>query len=286
MEPKLHLSVLSPHIKLQPYIEFYWLASSGMALDVDRKVSVFPITMHTLLFFLEDTPARVVNNQERKMTSKCVIGNITQKQEYVLRGNLNFICIRFKSAGFFRFFNLSPKEFVDDNVCFESFETDNLHDQLHHAKNEFEVQTCLDSYFLKKLKKVTKKDFQLEPVRYVIGEIFTHHGQVTFNQMYDQINMCERKFRDHFLTSTGLSPKKFARIVKFNYVYQQLLTSKLRDVHDIIFKAGYFDQAHFSKEFKYFTHSTFSEFQMDFAEFDHIHRLKNVSQPGMTTENI
>jgi len=53
-----------------------------------------------------------------------------------------------------------------------------------------------------------------------------------------------------------LSPKSFARTVRFVKVYQQLVTGQGNDLLALVITHGYYDQTHFTKEFRCFTHHT------------------------------
>lgn len=59
----------------------------------------------------------------------------------------------------------------------------------------------------------------------------------------------ERSFRRKFLADIGLSPKRYARIMRFRYSIQQVSTDS-PGWADIAASCGYFDQAHLSSEFR------------------------------------
>ncbi len=57
----------------------------------------------------------------------------------------------------------------------------------------------------------------------------------------------------------NISPKKFERLIKFRLSIDHMIWEKQK-LFDTSFDSGYYDQAHFSKEFKYFVKMTPSEY--------------------------
>lgn len=64
-------------------------------------------------------------------------------------------------------------------------------------------------------------------------------------------------FEKRFRKATGASPKHFSYIVRMNAV---LAGMGQQDLIQTAFDAGYYDQAHFNKDFKTFTGQTPSEY--------------------------
>lgn len=74
-----------------------------------------------------------------------------------------------------------------------------------------------------------------------------------------RLNVCSRHLRRRFKRSTGLSPKLFARLKRFNYAKLLLLQHPELDWHDVVYRAGFYDQAHFIKDFAEFAGAPPSE---------------------------
>jgi methylphosphotriester-DNA--protein-cysteine methyltransferase len=65
----------------------------------------------------------------------------------------------------------------------------------------------------------------------------------------------ERRFK----AIVGTTPKKFASIVRFNTVLRDLDSAK--SLTDICYEHGFFDQAHFIKDFRHYTGDTPESFR-------------------------
>ncbi len=62
----------------------------------------------------------------------------------------------------------------------------------------------------------------------------------------------ERQLQRLFKRYIGLSPKYYARIIRFNHIFQ-LIKEGGHNWAEIIFLSGYYDQSHFIRNFKAFT---------------------------------
>ena len=77
-------------------------------------------------------------------------------------------------------------------------------------------------------------------------------GQVRLRDIAHLLDVGERRLERHFHESIGLSPKHFARIVRFQNSLKILRSNTQSNLADVAFHSGYFDQSHFIREFKEF----------------------------------
>ncbi|WRS28370.1 helix-turn-helix transcriptional regulator [Oscillospiraceae bacterium MB08-C2-2] len=74
-------------------------------------------------------------------------------------------------------------------------------------------------------------------------------GQVQVKEVARQCGYSERQLNRLFLTQIGINIKNYARLTRFNYVLKHIQTSPCFFAA-LSQQAGYFDQAHFDKDFK------------------------------------
>ena len=70
-----------------------------------------------------------------------------------------------------------------------------------------------------------------------------------------------RQFQNMIKRSTGVSPKYFQRTARFQYTLRKLLSNSPNNFLNIALDHGYYDQAHFIKDFKQFTGETPEKFK-------------------------
>lgn len=78
------------------------------------------------------------------------------------------------------------------------------------------------------------------------NSINNNYKDVKINRLAKELNLSRRHLLRRFSDSTGLSPKQFAGIIRF----QKALYLKREGYHwsDIAEECGYYDQSHFIKE--------------------------------------
>jgi len=114
-------------------------------------------------------------------------------------------------------------------------------------------------------------DLRLNPcVDYAVEQILLHPAQTTIAHLSAKIGYSHkhliRLFRDH----TGLSPKEFLKIIRFQKAISRIDAPAAGGWTAIAAASGYYDQAHFIHEFKNysgFTPAQFVEQQRAFTNY-------------------
>jgi len=83
-------------------------------------------------------------------------------------------------------------------------------------------------------------------------------GRARIADLLRETGWSERHFAVQFKDHVGLSPKLFARVLRFRHAVR-LLTDERLTLTDIGHTCGYFDQAHFTRDFRTFAGITPSE---------------------------
>ena len=114
----------------------------------------------------------------------------------------------------------------------------------------------LENFLLKRLHKF---DYQPNVLDKVVDHIIEHSGMVSVSQLADQAALSNKQFRCRFYEKTGLSPKLYCRIKRFNMVIGNTY-SKLPNWSDAVYNLGYYDQSHLIREIRKFSGKKPSEF--------------------------
>jgi AraC-like DNA-binding protein len=83
-------------------------------------------------------------------------------------------------------------------------------------------------------------------------------GRISISDLRKYIGWSERHFARQFREEVGLTPKAFARVVRFNHAVRKLTNGQPRLV-DVALDCGYYDQAHFARDFRALSGVTPSE---------------------------
>lgn len=92
--------------------------------------------------------------------------------------------------------------------------------------------------------------------------LYATRGQVRMTDLAAHCAVSLRHFERQFKLLTGISPKRLARIIRFEAVLHRLLQAPLPPMDDLACDFGYTDQAHMTHDFKSMASCTPQQFVM------------------------
>jgi AraC-like DNA-binding protein len=138
-------------------------------------------------------------------------------------------------------------------------EAKELESRMIEASDNLERIDIINSYVEKKIlnKKCINDHIVLEAVRHVMNSTQSE----TVGELAYKFNLSKRQFERKFKEYSGLEPKLFSRIARFQRAYN-ICQNKNQALLQTALECGYFDQAHFNHEFKAFAGFPPSEIQL------------------------
>ncbi|MEU9839507.1 helix-turn-helix domain-containing protein [Actinomadura sp. NPDC048032] len=97
-------------------------------------------------------------------------------------------------------------------------------------------------------------------VQHTGGRLETSHGAVPVGALAEAAGVSGNHLAVQFKSHVGVTPKRVARIYRFARLILSVDALRPVDWSDLAHAAGYFDRAHFSREFKDFTGHTPAEY--------------------------
>jgi AraC-like DNA-binding protein len=97
-------------------------------------------------------------------------------------------------------------------------------------------------------------------VQYAIRQLAHPNGDMRVQRVADQVGFSSRRFIQLFREQTGLGPKTFQRVRRFQQVLQRLHRGADQGWASIAADCGYYDQAHFIHDFRAFAGMTPGEY--------------------------
>ncbi|MDW7693654.1 AraC family transcriptional regulator [Flammeovirgaceae bacterium SG7u.111] len=128
---------------------------------------------------------------------------------------------------------------------------------------------CALLYYLKETNSIVLRIARIESFL----RAFLHKIESSASDRILEVNLSERNLRRVFMNHTGVSPKVFASITRFNSCVKELMMSEKKDWIGIVVKHGYYNQSHFIKEFKKYCGQAPASFKSKFETFDRFFRL-------------
>jgi AraC-like DNA-binding protein len=109
-----------------------------------------------------------------------------------------------------------------------------------------------------------------------IDLIIKSDGIISINEIVLCLALSERNLERHFNKSVGLSPKFYSRIIRLGKVFNLLKADKI-EWTAIAHLCGYYDQAHFIKNFKEFTGEDPTKYLIEHSNMANLFLLNNNS---------
>ena len=234
-----------PALQLQPYIRCFWGSKKNFNphnSSVYKNMLIIPDTCFDLLF--------IKNNGTGKF--KIIFTGINDsfvfdqwdEQDndisiFAIRfqfWTLSLIC-RYPMAGTLN--KLIPPQEVFPHIselCEQIFE-----------KTSFKDKIWLAGEYLKTL---LSPGNVYEPFFNGTDFILKHKGVGTLSQLSEHLSYSERQVQRIFLNQLGITPKHFMNLVRYQALWQEILSLKSVNYMDLVCKYGYTDQSHLIGDFK------------------------------------
>lgn len=161
---------------------------------------------------------------------------------------LVLLLIQLSPIGLYRITGQNQAEFAGKRLSL--FDVDNeLYRSLLEAVLRSETADGLAKACEMVLYKRMNKHSVSDAVVLATSQISDTHGQLQVSEIAQNVCYSERQLNRLFLTQVGMNIKNYARITRFNYVLKNIKNSS-SFLTTLSQQAGYFDQAHFDKDFK------------------------------------
>lgn len=173
---------------------------------------------------------------------------------------LEVLTVEFTPYGFYNIFGISCSELTIAPICLESILQDDYQMLLNelYSKNSFtESVNFLEHYFIKRI----NPNWELEKAHDIYQLIWQKSSLLDNKKLAQRTFLTERTLRRFFLKHFGLSPKSFIKFNRFEKSMGAIFEFNNSKLFNTAIRYGYYDQAHFSNEFKSYMGMTPAEFK-------------------------
>jgi AraC-like DNA-binding protein len=163
------------------------------------------------------------------------------------------MAIKFKLGGAAPFFNFPISHLNNKVQQLEPIlgkEIENVRKEIINEKDISKKFELIENYFLKTIRKEYEKNLAFMEV---LEFLATSPHLANISQLSDKMNVSQKHLITLFNKQVGLTPKALARIFRFQKVILQLEEKEKTDWLQIAIDCGYYDQAHFVKDFYSFS---------------------------------
>lgn len=162
-------------------------------------------------------------------------------------GRCELFSVRFRSAGLYPLFGVPLTHFSDQLVDASELLPPMLIEQLSASKPLQSKVRLLESWLMQQ-RTTLKCGEQALPGS--IDSLYHQAYRGDFQRLLGDLQLSERTFQRRFKLFTGVDARGFESSARFQIVLKQILSCDVQDYFNIALDHGYYDQAHFIRDFK------------------------------------
>ncbi|MCB0630546.1 MAG: helix-turn-helix transcriptional regulator [Saprospiraceae bacterium] len=242
-----------PSAHLRPFVKAYRLIESKEGVT-NR---VLPNTSFALAFRLRGRLSYVQAGGNRELPTAVFSGLRRSARLIRYAPHTSTLVVLFTATGISAFFREPLHALFEKSVALEDLlpatEIACVEEQLAESKASEQGIQVIERFLLSRLQCQSPDVLVTEAIRRIAAE----KGNVRIKTLAKQLYISQDAFEKRFRNVVGTSPKRWSGIIRMQTVVREISTAGLLD---IALDNGYFDQAHFNKDFKRFTGLSPTEF--------------------------
>lgn len=229
----------APSAPLQPFVECLW------SVKTEAVVPAYVVP--------PDGCVDIVYSEHGGLAA---VGAMTTQQTMTLPAGEEVVGIRFRPGLGRAFLRVPPGQITDLLVPLEDVwgrAGRELHRQLEDAPSLIERVALLAGA-------ARATQTQVNALHQAISAMVAAEGEADLDNVAGQANLSPRQFRRRVHEESGLTPKHLCRVLRFRRALRLLDGGKVWSAADLAAECGYYDQAHFIKDFREFQGCTPGEY--------------------------
>ncbi len=235
---------------LKPYIKHFVVQET----EAESSYKVLPDTGLVVGFQYKGKLSYIDNGTEVPLAGIGISGLRDRYRVFKNSSNIGSVLVFFKEAGAPYFFRQPLHEVFNESVSLDNFmlrsELLVLEEKLCEAKTDSAKITVVEKFLLSRLTPAPPDKLVLAALALINKSM----GVIKIKDLCLQLHTSQSPLEKRFRAAVGASPKKYASIVRFKHVLKQ--HASVNSLTELGYEAGFYDQAHFIKEFKTFTGQT------------------------------
>jgi AraC-like DNA-binding protein len=245
--------VIDPSAELQPFVKCFWTLEDD-ASENPVKQRVVPDGCMEMIFHYGDLYRQYFEDGSSIIQPRCfVFGQITRFLEIEPTGVTGIVSARFHPDGLLPFINVPVKDLENKAVGLHELFSNNgkiLEEEVIFKKTNADRIEIIEKFLLSFLElpqtidKITKS---------CVDVILHSSGQLNLDELAGKLKINRRSIERKMSSAVGISPKQLAKIIRLQASMKMLEKKQFTSLTSLAYENGYYDQAHFIKDFKEFT---------------------------------
>jgi AraC-like DNA-binding protein len=239
-----------PADQLKPYIKYFVVSEN----ETNTEYKVFPTSGLVMGFQYRGQLSVIQNETEDQLKTSGITGISDSYKIFKSSSDIGTVLVYFTETGFMHFASHPANELFNLSISLENIFDKSIisetEEKLTTAQTDKQRIHIIEKFLLSQLKDIQKDKLIIEAVKI----IYQTKGTIRIKELNERLFISQSPFEKRFRKLVGTTPKKFASIIRFNTVIDQL--SNAKSLTDICYENNFFDQAHFINDFKQYSGDT------------------------------
>lgn len=243
-----------PNEDLNAIVKCFWTLEVPGDLQAPKQ-RIVPDGCIEMCFIIGEDIKRYTSEDEFIIQPRAmVIGQITKPYYIQPTGYVNTFAIRFYPYGFANLINLPINKLADKETpltqLFEEKLVKELEQRMIEASSTPKRLNIIEGFLLNQLTDQATVD---GIVKSTVDTLAQTKGSPSVQSILENNLAKRRSLERKFSSQVGISPKKLGKIIRLQTALKMLLKDESDNLTHVAYDSGYYDQAHFIKDFKELT---------------------------------
>ncbi len=225
--------------ELQPFVEHYWIVRYRLDAKTPftQKVLSYP-NVH--LAFEEDDEGR----------RGLLYGIPRQPFVRVLRGSGRVLGVKFRSGGFYPFWQKEVSQLTGRTIAASELFGPKAEEWMNMVLDADSDEEMAQQAEMALAARVPHRDDNAERTARLVEEVKDDRQIVTVERLAERSGISVRQLQRMFRKYVGVTPKWVIQRFRLQEAAERLERDETLDLAELAIQLGYFDQAHFIKDFR------------------------------------
>jgi AraC-like DNA-binding protein len=248
-----------PQNQLKGLISYFWYCNEE---NVDNHCISLPIPgIEIVLNYSDSYLISSAAGQPSLNDQRFWVSGLQSKQfKASITGHNKNVGILFSPAGLSAFMPIPLSHLAGDHIDLQELWREDIRllwQQVGEAITVNEKFRLLESFFIRRLRAGRNPDLRLQMI---LQKLHHHPQDIRIKDLCSQYRISGKSLHLMFKQKVGTSPGAYRRLLLFNKALQSLSTKHRGRLSDVAYHCGYFDQAHFIRDFRSYSGLTPGEY--------------------------
>lgn len=244
-EEKFQLSLHPPAEDLDFFVAYHWIVTWDLRGQEPYRQENLP---HPCVHLV------IEKNKSR------IVGVVKGKFSYLLADKGQVLGVKFKPGAFYPFVKAPVSRFTDDAISFrEAFGVDSqaLEEAILSREGAGQMVDLAENFLRGRL---PERDENVRAINRIVDRIIADREITKVDDVVSRLNLNKRTVQRLFSQYVGVSPKWVIQRYRLLEAVEHLADGEVVDWPKLAVELGYFDQAHFIKDFRTIVGSSPAEY--------------------------